>query len=122
MSKHDEWDYDNVEVHEPEREVMSVYSLRFTSQEIAEIRAAAKRESVTTSEFIRTAARTRAKTETVSAELLRAFSLAVADTCERYTAANVTGGKPLSVEALTRWLGEQSPMDAAADRELAARA
>ena len=44
MSTQGDWDYENAEVHEPEREVMSVYSLRFTSKEIADIREAARRE------------------------------------------------------------------------------
>ena len=45
MSKHDDWDYENAEVHEAEREVKSVYSLRFSATEIAEIREAAKRDA-----------------------------------------------------------------------------
>ena len=61
MPTHDDWDYDNAEVREPERDVRSVYSLRFTAAEIATIRAAARREGVTTSDFIRTSASTRAR-------------------------------------------------------------
>ncbi len=60
MTAHDNWDYENAEVREAEDEVRSVYRLRFTAPEIADIRAAARREGVTASEFIRTAARTRA--------------------------------------------------------------
>lgn len=60
MTTRDDWDYENAEVREPEREVLSAYSVRFTATEVADIRAAAKREGVSTSEFIRTAARTRA--------------------------------------------------------------
>ena len=61
MTTHDDWDYDNAEVRDAQRDVRSVYSLRFTVAEIAAIRAAARREGVTTSDFIRTAARRRAR-------------------------------------------------------------
>ena len=106
MSKHEDWDYENAEVHEPEREVMSVYSLRFTSTEIADIRAAARQEGVTTSEFIRSAARSRATLQTVPAEAVRAFALAVASVTERYEEAG-EGGTP-SAEDLAGWLEENS--------------
>ncbi len=106
MSKHDDWDYEDAEVHEPEREVKSVYSLRFSAGEIAEIREAAKREGVTTSEFIRTAARSRAKTQTVPAEIVKALALALVNISERYELAGVAEGKGGSVEDLAGWLNE----------------
>lgn len=107
MSKHDEWDYENAEVNEPEREVKSVYSLRFTAGEIADIRAAAKREGVTTSEFIRTAARTRATTQALPAELVKSIALAIVGISERYELA--AAGKENSVEDLAVWLNEHAP-------------
>lgn len=111
MSKHEEWDYENAEVHEPEREVKSVYSLRFTAGEIADIRAAARREGVSTSEFIRTAARTRATTQALPAALVAALGLALVDTCERYTAATDHGNESRTIEDLASWLREHSSGD-----------
>lgn len=108
MSERNDWDYENAEVHEPEREVKSVYSLRFSATEIAEIREAAKREGVTTSEFIRTAARSRAKTQTIPAEIVKALALALVNISERYELAGVAEGKGGSVEDLAGWLNEHS--------------
>lgn len=108
MSTRDDWDYENAEIHEPEREVKSVYSLRFTATEIAEIRAAAEREGVTTSEFIRTAARSRAKTQAVPAEIVKALALALVNISERYELAGAAEGKRGSVEDLASWLNEQA--------------
>ena len=108
MSKHDDWDYENAEVHEPEREVKSVYSLRFSATEIGEIRAAAKREGVTTSEFIRTGALSRAKTQTIPAEIVKALALALVNISERYELAGVADGAGGSVEDLAGWLNEHS--------------
>lgn len=106
MSKHDDWDFENAELHEPEREVKSVYSLRFSATEIADIREAAKREGVTTSEFIRTAARSRAKTQTIPAELVKALALALVNISERYEQAGLAEGEGGSVEDLAGWLNE----------------
>ena len=107
MEERDDWDSENAEVHEPEREVKSVYSLRFSPSEIAEIREAANREGVTTSEFIRSAARSRATLQSVSAEAVRAIALAVAGISERYEAAANAGGEAPSAEALASWVQEQ---------------
>ena len=106
MSTREDWDYENAEIHEPEREVKSVYSLRFSATEIAEIRAAAEREGVTTSEFIRAAARSRAKTQTVPAEIVKALALALVNISERYELAGVGEGTGGSVEDLAGWLNE----------------
>ena len=111
MSKHDDWDYENAEVQEAERKVMSVYSLRFTSREIADIRVAAKREGVTTSEFIRTAARSRAKTQALPAALFGALGLALVETCERYASESTLSEESHSVEDLASWLREHSSTD-----------
>ena len=53
MTTRDEWDYENAEVHEGEREVMSVYCVRFAATEIADIRAAAKQESFLAGSWLR---------------------------------------------------------------------
>ena len=111
MSTHDDWDYENAEVHEPEREVMSVYSLRFTSKEIADIREAARREGVSTSEFIRTAARLRATTQALPAALIGAWGLALVETCERYASESNLSEESHSVEDLASWLREHSSTD-----------
>lgn len=108
MSKHDDWDYETAEVHEAEREVKSVYSLRFSATEIAAIREAAKREGVTTSEFIRTAAWSRAKMQTIPAEIVKALALALVNISERYELAGVAGGEGGSVEDLAGWLNDHS--------------
>ena len=56
MTTRNDWDYENAEVHEGEDEVASIYGVRFSADEIARIRAAAKRQGVTTTEFIQRAA------------------------------------------------------------------
>ena len=56
----DDWDYENAEVHHGRTKPSAVYSVRFPKAEIVDIRAAAKAARVTTSEFIRRAAREKA--------------------------------------------------------------
>ena len=56
MTTHDDWDYGNAEVHEGEDELASIYRVRFSADEIARIRLAAKSQGVTTTEFIQRAA------------------------------------------------------------------
>ena len=58
----DDWDYENPEVHHGRAEPSAVYTLRFPKAEIVAIRAAAKAAGVSTSEFIRRAAREKAAT------------------------------------------------------------
>ena len=55
MTTPDDWDYATAEVGEVEAEVVSVYGVRFSAIEIARVRAA-KRRSMTTTEFIQPAA------------------------------------------------------------------
>ena len=59
--KHDEWDYENAEVRPGRKSPSAVYSVRFPKAEISAIRAAAKAAGMTTSEFIREAAREKAE-------------------------------------------------------------
>ena len=59
-SKHDDWDYENAEVKPGRESPGVVYSVRFPKTEIAAIRAAAKAQGLSTSEFIRDAARQKA--------------------------------------------------------------
>lgn len=54
---HAEWDYENAEVKPGRKNPSAVYSVRFPKAEITAIRAAAKAAGMTTSEFIREAAR-----------------------------------------------------------------
>ena len=57
---HDDWDYENTEV-QPGRENPSVvYSVRFPKTEISAIRGAARAAGMSTTEFIREAAREKA--------------------------------------------------------------
>ena len=56
----EEWDYENVKVHEP-KESSSVYSVRFRSSELRLLREAAREAGVSTGEFIRAAALDRAQ-------------------------------------------------------------
>ncbi len=116
MTTRDEWDYENAEVHEGEREVMSVYCVRFAATEIADIRAAAKREGVTTSEFIRAAARSRTKTQALPAELVRALGVVLVDTYDRYAVATDSEGGQVSAEDLASWLNEHSSKAESAER------
>ncbi len=60
-TKHDDWDYENAEVKPGRNGPSAVYSVRFPKAEIAAIRAAAKVAGVSTSEFIREAAREKAE-------------------------------------------------------------
>ena len=60
-TKHDDWDYENAEVKPGRKNPSAVYSVRFPKAEIAAIRAAAKVAGVSTSEFIREAAREKAE-------------------------------------------------------------
>lgn len=59
--KHEDWDYENPEVKPGRKNPSAVYSVRFPKAEIAAIRAAAKAAGMTTSEFIREAAREKAE-------------------------------------------------------------
>lgn len=59
-NKHDEWDYEDAELHTGLTSPTAVYSIRFPKAEITAIRAAARVAGVTTSEFIRRAAREKA--------------------------------------------------------------
>lgn len=58
--RHDDWDYEHAEVRPGRTNPASVYSVRFPKAEIAAIRAAAKAAGMTTTEFIREAAREKA--------------------------------------------------------------
>ncbi len=60
-TKHDDWDYENAEVRPGRKNPSAVYSVRFPKPEISAIRAAAKAAGMTTSEFIREAAREKAE-------------------------------------------------------------
>ena len=60
-TKHDDWDYENAEVRPGRKNPSAVYSVRFPKAEIAAIRAAAKAAGMSTSEFIREAAREKAE-------------------------------------------------------------
>jgi len=59
--KQEEWDYENAEVRPGRKNPSAVYSVRFPKAEIAAIRSAAKAAGMTTSEFIREAAREKAE-------------------------------------------------------------
>ncbi|MDE2934787.1 MAG: DUF6290 family protein [Chloroflexota bacterium] len=59
--KHEGWDYENADVKPGRKNPSAVYSVRFPKSEIAAIRAAAKAAGMTTSEFIREAAREKAE-------------------------------------------------------------
>lgn len=59
--KHGDWDYENAEVKPGRKNPSAVYSVRFPKAEISAIRAAAKAAGMTTSEFIREAAREKAE-------------------------------------------------------------
>ena len=59
--KHEEGDYENPKVKPGRKNPSAVYSVRFPKVEIAAIRAAAKAAGMTTSEFIREAAREKAE-------------------------------------------------------------
>lgn len=60
-SKHDDWDYENPEVKPGRKNPSTVYSVRFPKAEMAAVRAAARAAGMTTSEFIREAAREKAE-------------------------------------------------------------
>lgn len=59
-SRHDDWDYENAKVHAGRTHPAAVHSIRFPKAEIAATRAATKTAGMTTSEFIRQAAREKA--------------------------------------------------------------
>lgn len=59
-SNHEVWDYENAEVKPGRENPSAVYSIRFPKTEITAIRTAARAAGMTTSEFIRDAAREKA--------------------------------------------------------------